>query len=63
MTTSHAPPRSCPPPDRRPRSVQLKRLQHLEPRIYGQAAIRFAVARGPLNIAGFLLGNTEFRSG
>ncbi|HOF40279.1 MAG TPA: uroporphyrinogen decarboxylase family protein [Candidatus Hydrogenedentes bacterium] len=38
----------------------LKRLQHLEPRIVNAGhAIRFAVARGPLNIAGFLLGNTE----
>ncbi|HQM32119.1 MAG TPA: uroporphyrinogen decarboxylase family protein [Candidatus Hydrogenedentes bacterium] len=42
----------------------LKRLQHLEPRITGAGhAIRFAVARGPLNIAGFLLGNTEFLLG
>ncbi len=39
----------------------LKRLQHLEARIQDAGhAIRFAVARGPLNIAGFLLGNTEF---
>ncbi len=42
----------------------LKRLQHLEPRIREAGhAIRFAVARGPLNIAGFLLGNTEFLIG
>ncbi|HEX73442.1 MAG TPA: uroporphyrinogen decarboxylase [Candidatus Hydrogenedentes bacterium] len=39
----------------------IKRLQHARPLIEAQGhAIRFAVARGPLNIAGFLLGNTEF---
>lgn len=39
----------------------LKRLQHLQPRIEEMGhSIRFAVARGPLNIAGFLMGNTEF---
>lgn len=39
----------------------LKRLVHFQPRIEETGhAIRFAVARGPLNIAGFLLGNTEF---
>jgi uroporphyrinogen-III decarboxylase len=39
----------------------IKRLQHLEPRIK-QAGhqVRFAVARGPLNIASFLMGATEF---
>lgn len=39
----------------------LKRLQHAEPEIK-QAGhdVRFAIARGPLNIAGFLVGNTEF---
>ncbi len=42
----------------------LKRLQHFEPRIREAGhAIRFAVARGPLNIAGFFLGNTEFLIG
>jgi uroporphyrinogen decarboxylase len=42
----------------------LKRLQCLEPRIAEAGhAIRFAVARGPLNIAGFLMGNTEFLLG
>jgi uroporphyrinogen decarboxylase len=42
----------------------LKRLQRLEPRIAEAGhAIRFAVARGPLNIAGFLMGNTEFLLG
>jgi uroporphyrinogen decarboxylase len=39
----------------------LKRLQHAEGRIKEAGhEIRFAVARGPLNIAGFLMGNTEF---
>lgn len=39
----------------------IKRLEHARPAIEAQGhAIRFAVARGPLNIAGFLLGNTEF---
>ncbi|MFO7974785.1 MAG: uroporphyrinogen decarboxylase family protein [Candidatus Hydrogenedentota bacterium] len=39
----------------------LKRLEHFQPRIEEAGhAIRFAVARGPLNIAGFFLGNTEF---
>ncbi len=39
----------------------IKRLQHLQPEIE-QAGhkIRFAVARGPLNIATFLMGTTEF---
>ena len=38
----------------------LKRLEHLEPRIKEAGhEIRFAVARGPLNVAGFLMGNTE----
>ena len=39
----------------------IKRLQHLQPKI--EAAdhkIRFAVARGPLNIASFLMGTPEF---
>jgi uroporphyrinogen decarboxylase len=39
----------------------IKRLQHLQPEIV-QAGhkIRFAVARGPLNIASFLMGTPEF---
>jgi uroporphyrinogen decarboxylase len=42
----------------------LKRLQHFQPRIEEAGhAVRFAVARGPLNIAGFFLGNTEFLIG
>jgi len=39
----------------------IKRLQHLEPEIRRAGhEIRFAVARGPLNIASFLMGTTEF---
>jgi uroporphyrinogen decarboxylase len=39
----------------------IKRLQHAEPRIRAAGhAIRFAVSRGPLNIASFLMGTTEF---
>ena len=39
----------------------LKRLEHCQPAIEAEGhAIRFAVARGPLNIASFLMGNTEF---
>jgi uroporphyrinogen-III decarboxylase len=39
----------------------IKRLQHLEPEIKAAGHnIRFAVARGPLNIASFLMGATEF---
>jgi len=39
----------------------IKRLQHLEPEIERAGhKIRFAVARGPLNIATFLMGATEF---
>ncbi|NQT51106.1 uroporphyrinogen decarboxylase family protein [bacterium] len=42
----------------------LKRLQHFEPAIREEGhAIRFAVARGPLNVASFLTGNTEFLMG
>jgi uroporphyrinogen decarboxylase len=42
----------------------LKRLAHCRPRIE-QAGhrVRFAVARGPLNIATYLLGHTEFLIG
>jgi uroporphyrinogen-III decarboxylase len=42
----------------------IKRLEHLQPQIE-QAGhkIRFAVARGPLNIATFLMGTTEFLVG
>jgi uroporphyrinogen decarboxylase len=39
----------------------LKRLQHTQRAIAAEGhAVRFAVARGPLNIATFLLGTTEF---
>jgi uroporphyrinogen decarboxylase len=39
----------------------IKRLKRLEPEIHKAGhTIRFAVARGPLNIASFLMGTTEF---
>jgi uroporphyrinogen decarboxylase len=39
----------------------IKRLQHCRPRIEAAGhTIRFAVSRGPLNIASFLMGPTEF---
>jgi uroporphyrinogen decarboxylase len=39
----------------------IKRLQRLQPEIENAGhKIRFAVARGPLNIASFLMGATEF---
>jgi uroporphyrinogen-III decarboxylase len=39
----------------------IKRLQHLRPEIEAAGhKIRFAVARGPLNIASFLMGTPEF---
>jgi uroporphyrinogen-III decarboxylase len=39
----------------------IKRLEHLQPEIEKAGhRIRFAVARGPLNIASFLMGATEF---
>jgi uroporphyrinogen-III decarboxylase len=39
----------------------IKRLEHLRPEIEKAGhKIRFAVARGPLNIASFLMGATEF---
>jgi uroporphyrinogen-III decarboxylase len=39
----------------------IKRLQHSRPRIEAAGhAIRFAVSRGPLNVASFLMGTTEF---
>ena len=39
----------------------LRRLEHLQERIEAAGhRIRFAVARGPLNIASFLMGTTEF---
>ena len=39
----------------------LKRLQHTQQAIAAEGhAVRFAVARGPLNIATFLMGTTEF---
>ncbi len=42
----------------------LQRLQTCRPRIEAAGhALRFAVARGPLNIASFLMGSTEFMMG
>jgi len=42
----------------------LKRLQHCQAKIEGSGhAIKFAVGRGPLNIAAFLVGNNEFLMG
>ena len=39
----------------------INRLKHLEPRIEESGhSIKFAVTRGPLNIATFLMGTTEF---
>jgi uroporphyrinogen-III decarboxylase len=39
----------------------LRRLELCGPQIEAAGhSIRFAIARGPLNIAGFLMGNTEF---
>jgi uroporphyrinogen decarboxylase len=39
----------------------IKRLKHLQPEIEKSGhRIRFAAARGPLNIASFLMGTTEF---
>jgi uroporphyrinogen-III decarboxylase len=39
----------------------IKRLKHLQPEIEKEGhKIRFAVTRGPLNIASFLMGATEF---
>lgn len=39
----------------------IKRLKHLQPDIEKAGhKIRFAVARGPLNVASFLMGTTEF---
>jgi uroporphyrinogen decarboxylase len=39
----------------------IKRLKHLKPEIEKEGhKIRFAVARGPMNIASFLMGATEF---
>jgi uroporphyrinogen decarboxylase len=41
----------------------IKRLEHLQPEMEKAGhRIRFAVARGPLNIASFLMGTTEFLS-
>ncbi len=55
---------SMPRPDPRRHGLaplMLKRLVHLRPRIEAAGhRIRFAAARGPLNVAGFLMGNTEF---
>ncbi|MGD8787797.1 MAG: uroporphyrinogen decarboxylase family protein [Phycisphaerales bacterium] len=42
----------------------LNRLKHYQPQIEQEGhAIKFAVARGPLNIASFLAGSTEFLMG
>ena len=39
----------------------IKRLEHAQPELEKAGhRIRFAVARGPLNIASFLMGTTEF---
>jgi len=39
----------------------LKRLQHMQPAIQQEGhEIRFAVARGPMNVASFLMDSTEF---
>jgi uroporphyrinogen decarboxylase len=55
---------SMPRPDPRQHGLApllLKRLVHQRPAIEAAGhQIRFAVARGPLNIAAFLMGNTEF---
>jgi uroporphyrinogen decarboxylase len=55
---------SLPKPDPRKHGLLpfvIKRLQHLQPEIEARGhKIRFAVARGPLNIASFLMGTTEF---
>jgi uroporphyrinogen decarboxylase len=41
--------------------LTLRRLQIMQPAIEAEGhAIRFAAARGPLNIASFLMGTTEF---
>jgi uroporphyrinogen decarboxylase len=41
--------------------IVINRLKHLRPRIEAAGhQIRFAVARGPFNVASFLLGTTEF---
>lgn len=58
------PPSSIPQPDPRTDGLApfvLKRLVHYQARLAREGhSLRFAVARGPLNIAGFLMGNTEF---
>jgi len=55
---------SMPRPDPRQHGLApllLKRLLRARPRIEEAGhQIRFAVARGPLNVAAFLMGNTEF---
>jgi len=55
------------PPDPRKDGLApfvLRRLQHFQERIEGEGhAIRFAVARGPLNVASFLMGTTELMMG
>ena len=55
---------SMPRPDPRQHGLApllLKRLVHQRPAIEAAGhQVRFAVARGPLNVAAFLMGNTEF---
>ncbi|MFP4057543.1 MAG: uroporphyrinogen decarboxylase family protein [Candidatus Brocadiia bacterium] len=42
----------------------LKRLAHAQPRLAEAGhAVRFATCRGPLNVASFLVGHTEFLTG
>jgi len=42
----------------------IERLRNCQPRIQAEGhEIRFAVSRGPLNLATFLMGNTEFFTG
>ena len=42
----------------------INRLKRMHPQIKGMGhEVKFAVARGPLNIASFLLGTTEFMMG
>jgi uroporphyrinogen decarboxylase len=52
------------PPDPRKHGLPpfvIKRLMHLRPQIEAAGhQIRFAVTRGPLNVASFLMGTTEF---
>ena len=64
VATSIAEAAALPKPDCRTCGLPpfvLKRLQHHEAQIRDAGhAIRFAIARGPLNVASFLMGSTEF---